>query len=141
MHFTTWKLLCKHFEQGQEKEFLLESYSTKPTATLTFQLPRYEANRRLVLLLHNLDTSMSEMISLPLPELPRPGNPTGIDACFPDYYIGMDFTSLPVDWSATIPLRVDLFALQAGRYELIKWAGGIAGSEQRLSLIVPDTND
>lgn len=122
--------------------FQLESFYGKPTATLTFQLPYYEVNRRLTLLLHNLDTSISEMISLPLSELPRLGNPTGIDACFPDHYLGMDFTSLPVDWSSTtIPLRVDLFALQPGRYELMKCAGGIVGSEQQLSFIVPEADN
>ena len=80
------------------------------------------------------------MLTLPLPELPRPGNPTGIDACFPEYYIDMDFTSLPIDQSSTVPLRVDLFFLHAGKYELVKWAMGVDGSEQRLNLVVPDTN-
>ena len=115
----------------------MESYD-KPNATLTFQLPRYEVNRKLMLLLHNLDTTICEMISLPLPELAQLGNTTGIDTCFPEHCLSVEFTSLPVNLSATIPLRVDLFGLEAGKYELKKWVGGIVGSEQRISFTVSE---
>ena len=124
----------------------MRHYYITPTASLTFQLPRDETNHKLVLEVRHRDTGTIETHTLPLPEMPQIGNLRGIDVCFPKDcivldWISMDFTSLPIDRSLPIPLRVDLDLPHAGVYEVIKRAEDMVGSEQRCVLVVEDVNN